>query len=342
VGLFNKAKALANEAVNAGKRVSEVVVDHVETLGERDDRVGLLVEKGMVGLKKGQKLAEEKLDAAGEHRVGKSTGDAVRKIGKIVSEIPVLSAAVDAIRISNCVDILVAGLKKDPTNVYANLWLAESLLKSSEDIRRYQMVRGVFEPSSLLIAGAAKQASKFGSEGLPGQEKLLRRAWILASRELKLRARDANCLDVLARVYLAKSDIEKANELSKAAVMADPRNAIARITLSRALVAAGDLEKSIEWARSAVRAGSTLGYAIEARVAQEFKADDGGSTAASRMRDYENLVEMIQRADRVAYHGLVRDPAEVIRATKDEQISKAGALWNRAKETVRGDGHNNG
>lgn len=342
MGLFDKAKALANEAVNAGKRVSEVVVDHVEALGERDERVGLVLDKGKAGLKKGEQFAESKLEAAGEHKVGKSTGSAVRKLGKIVSEIPVLSAAVDAIRISNCVDILIEGLKKSPANMHANLWLAESMIKSSEDVRRYQMVRGVFEPSSLLIAGAAKQASMLGNEGLPSHEKLLRRAWMLASKELRVKARNADCLDVLARIYLAKNDIKKANVLSSVAVMADPRNAVARITLSRALLASGDLEKSIEWAKSAVRAGSTLGHAIEARVAQESRALDDDSTALSRMKDYEVLVDKIQRADRVAYHGAFRDPNEVYRATKEEQLAKAGKLWNRAKKSIDRAGHSNG
>lgn len=342
MGLFDKAKALANEAVSATKRVADVVVDHVETVGEKNDSIGMLLEKGKSGVAKGRKISEGTLESASEHEAGRLAGSAVRKIGSLISDIPILSAAVDGIRATNCVDLLVENLKLKPSDKYANLWLAEGILKTAEDIEKYQMLRGAFEPSSLLLVAAAKQVSGFGKDKLPSHERLLRRAWLIASKELKAHPRNCGSLDVLARVQLAKGNAAAAIELGSAAVVADPKYAVARITLSRALLASKQTEKALRWARSSVECGSTLGFAIEARASQELEMKSAASTIADRMREYEGLMSRVKRADRVTYHGAYRDSTEILRALREEQFDKAKELWAKAKDSVRAAGKSDG
>lgn len=342
VGLFDKAKALANEAVNASKRVADVVVDHVESVGERNDRVEKLIEKSKTGVAKGRRATEHAIESASEHEAGRMAGSAVRKIGSVISDVPILSAAIDGIRSANCVDLLAQTLKSNPNDKYANLWLAEGILKSSEDVKRYQVLRGAFEPSSLLLVAAAKQVSEFGRGELPSHEKLLRRAWLIASRELKARPRSTDALDVLARVQLAKGKETHAAEIASAAVVADPNNPITRITLSRALLASGETEKAILWARSSIECGSSLGYAIEARARQELSVNSQDSTVATRVKEYELLMAKIKRADRIAYHGAYRDSAEILKALREEQFDKTKELWSRAKKTISKPGEKHG
>mgnify|MGYP003893594097 FL=1 len=43
MGFLDKAKALANEAADAGKRVANVVSEHVDEAAQRDDRIGKFV-----------------------------------------------------------------------------------------------------------------------------------------------------------------------------------------------------------------------------------------------------------------------------------------------------------
>ena len=39
MGFLDKAKALANEAVDAGKRAADVVVEHVDEASKKDDKI---------------------------------------------------------------------------------------------------------------------------------------------------------------------------------------------------------------------------------------------------------------------------------------------------------------
>ena len=331
MGFLDKAKALANEAADAGKRVADVVSEHVDEVAQKDDRVGRIVSGTKAAASTGKEKIQTKSDELSETVSGKRVGGAVRKVGQVVGGLPILSAVVDAIRAKNCVDLLLLRLKQEPQNPYTNLWLAESLIKTSQDMSKYQYVKGTIDPSSFFIAGAMKKTAEIGKDSIPTDEKLLRSAWILAIKNLKKSPRNSEALDVLARVYLAKGDRHRAIATAKAAVLADHRNPIARVTLGRALLADRKFTQAHDVGVSAVRAGSTLGYLISAEASQLESRDGNKVHVSDRVKAYEKLVANVTPVDRILYSGAYREPDEIARATKTSQTEKIGKTWTTAK-----------
>ena len=331
MGFLDKAKALANEAADAGKRVANVVSEHVDEAAQRDDRIGKFVSGTKAAASSGMEKIQTKSDEVSETESGQKAGNAVRKVGQVISSLPVLSVPVDAIRAKNCVDLLVLRFQQDPQNPYTNLWLAESLIKTSQDMTKYQYAKGAIDPSSFFIGGAMRKTAELGKDSIPTDEKLLRHAWILASRNLKKSPRNSGALDVLARVYLAKGDRRRAIATAKAAVLADQRNPVARITLGRALLAEKRFTQARKVGASAVRAGSTLGYLISAEASQLESREGDQVNVSDRVKAYEKEVANITSADRILYSGAFREPDEIVQATKRSQTEKVGKTWTTAK-----------
>ena len=331
MGFLDKAKALANEAADAGKRVANVVSDQVDDLASKDDRVGKLVKQTKDATKHGIEVAQQKSEDLAGTTSGHKAGRAIRKIGQIANDLPVLSAAADAIKSKNCVDLLLEKYQTDPRNAYFNLWLAESLIKTSQDMNKYRYAKGAIDPSSFLIAGAMQHTAQFGKDSLPTSEKLLRHAWSLSSSSLKANLRSSSSFDVLARVYLAKGDIERATSTAKASVLADPKNPIARLTLGRALLAQSNFEDAQRAGVAAATAGSTLGYLIVAEAVQLQSRDGNLVSLSVRVKRYEESAARVSPHDRELYHGAFRDSMEVIQATKERQSEKVGSTLTNAK-----------
>jgi hypothetical protein len=331
MGFLDKAKALANEAADAGKRVANVVSEHVDEASKKDDRIGRLVSGTKAAASSGIEKIQTKSDEVSETESGRMAGSAVRKVGQIISGLPILSAVIDAVRAKNCVDLLLLRLQQEPHNPYTNLWLAESLIKTSQDMTKYRYAKGMIDPSSFFIGGAMTKTAEIGKDSISTDEKLLRHAWILAIRNLKKSPRDSGALDVLARVYLAKGDRRRAIATAKAAVLADQRNPIARITLGRALLADREFTQARDAGVSAVRAGSTLGYLISAEATQLESRDGNKVHVSERVKAYEEQVANVTSADRILYSGAYREPDEIVQATKTSQTEKVGKTWTTAK-----------
>ena len=331
MGFLDKAKALANEAADAGKRVADVVSEHVDEVAQKDDRVGRIVSGTKAAASTGKEKIQTKSDELSETVSGKRVGGAVRKVGQVVGGLPILSAVVDAIRAKNCVDLLLLRLKQEPQNPYTNLWLAESLIKTSQDMTKYRYAKGAIDPSSFFIGGAMKKTAEMGKDSIPTDEKLLRHAWILASRNLKKSPRNSGALDVLARVYLAKGDRRRAITTAKAAVLADQRNPVARITLGRALLADKRFNQARKVGISAVQAGSTFGYLISAEASQLESRDENKVNVSDRIKAYEKEVANVTSADRILYIGAHRELDEIVQAMKKSQTEKVGKTWTTAK-----------
>jgi hypothetical protein len=104
MGFLDKAKALANEAADAGKRVANVVSEHVDEASKKDDRIGRLVSGTKAAASSGIEKIQTKSDEVSETESGRMAGSAVRKVGQIISGLPILSAVIDAVRAKNCVD----------------------------------------------------------------------------------------------------------------------------------------------------------------------------------------------------------------------------------------------
>ena len=72
MGFLDKAKALANEAADAGKRVANVVSDHVDNLASEDGRVGKLVNQTKDVTKHGIEVAQKKSEDLAQTNSGQT------------------------------------------------------------------------------------------------------------------------------------------------------------------------------------------------------------------------------------------------------------------------------
>jgi len=332
MGFLDKAKALANEAVDAGKRAADVVVEHVEEASKKDDKISKALSKSWNLTEKGIEVAQDNIELLSENSTGQSAGRVVRKAGAAVGTLPLVSAAIDSIKAKNCVDILLANLKTNPKSARANLWLAESLIKTAQDMTKYHRAKGIIDPSSFLIAGTIKKTAEFGSNKKAPHERLLIHAWTLATKDLKKNPRDSEALDILARIYLAKGDLPRAIRTSKIAILAAPSSATARVTLSRALLASGELASARRAGNSAFSAGSTVGLIIAAEATQLELRDENKVPLNERIKTYEDCVRGVTNEDRAKYNGAFRTTKEIAVATKNSQIEKTKQTWDKAKK----------
>jgi len=331
MGFLDKAKAIANEAKDAGKRVVDVVGEHIQETSSRDDNVGKIVQRTQELSQRGIEVAQDKAEQISQHSSGQKAGRAVRKVGSVINNLPLLSAAADSIRAKNCIDLLIENLRNHPDNAYANLWLAEGLIKTSQDLKKYRYVKGVIDPSSFLIAGALQTTAEFGTSQRKTDEKLLIRAWSLAISELKDNPRSSSALDVLSRVYLAKGDLKRSMSTAKCAILANSKDPLPRITFSRALLASGRLADAQKIALGATHLGSSVGFLIAAE-AEQLEARDGNKIELTeRVRRYEELVQRVTIEDRKKYNGAFREAREIASATKDLQVDKTNKALSTAK-----------
>lgn len=335
MGFFEKAKAIVNEVADAGTRAVEAVSEQVNEASAKNDRIGKIVKTAHEKTKQSIEVAREKTDEVSEHAAGKSAGKIVRKAGEIAGNLPVLSAAMDVAQAKNCVDILIVGFKEKPSDPYSCIWLAESLKKTSEEMDKYRYVKNALDPTSLVAGKILQKTAEFGKESLPLEEKVLRRAWQLAMRQMHLNPRNSSALDVLARVYLAKDDMDAAVSTAKAAVIADKKNPVARVTLSRALLEKKKYDEAYLMGMSAAKVGSSVGllYAAEAKQLGSRESDE--ASLKERLNNYEETVGLVTEEDLRFYKGAYRTSGEVSKIVRSRQSKKVSDVISTGKRWTR-------
>lgn len=335
MGFFEKAKALANEVADVGNRAVKAVTEQVNEVSEKNEQVGKIVKIAHEKTKQSIEIAIEKTDEVSEHAAGKSAGKIVRKVGEVAGNLPILSAAMDIVQAKNCVDILVRGVREKPSDPYSCIWLAESLKKTSEEMNKYRYVRNVMDPTSVAVGKILQKTAEFGKESLPLEEKVLRRAWQLAMKQIHLNPRNSSALDILARVYLAKDNKDGAVATAKAAVLADKKNPVARVTLSRALLEKEKYDEAFSMGMSAVKVGSTVGFLYAAEAKQLGSKESDEASLKERLNNYEDTANQVTEDDLRLYRGAYRTSGEVSKIVKSRQSKKVSDAINTGKRWTR-------
>ena len=335
MGFFEKAKAIANEVADVSARAIEAVSEQVNEVSAKNDRIGKIVKTTHEKTKQSIETVSEKTVEVSEHAVGKSAGKIVRRVGEVAGNLPVLSAAMDIAQAKNCVDILVKGVRERPSDPYSSIWLAESLKKTSEEMDKYRYIKNAFDPTSVVVGKILQKTAEFGKESLPLEEKVLRRAWQLAMKQIRLNPRNSSALDILARVYLAKDDADSAVATAKAAVLADKKNAVARVTLSRALLEKEKYDEAFLMGMSAVKVGSTVGFLYAAEAKQLGSRESDEASLKERLNNYEDTADQVTEDDLKFYRGAYRSSGEVSKVVRSRQRKKVSDALNTGKRWTR-------
>lgn len=335
MGLIGKAKALASELTVRGRSASEVAATKLNQTSSRSEVLGKAVTDSRAVVSRSKSRIDKGLEQVASSASGRKAGKMVRGAGKITAQLPILSAGADSIRAHHGVDYLLGRLQVEPNNPHVNLWLAESLIRSSEDLRRFRIAKGIADPTSLFVAAATRKVSEFGRDQGATEIRLLKRAWKLAGIELATQPRNAEMLDVLARVCLSMGQSARALDISRLAVTADPRLPNPRITAARSLLADGNHREAARWAESAVMKGSTVGFLYLADSSQVLSIEDGTSDLKSRVAKYEQMLQKVKPSDRMNYFGFNRDIKESVAVVKKGQMEKGANTVRKAQRWGR-------
>jgi hypothetical protein len=328
MGLVNKAKALASEITVRGRRASGVASTKLNQTTSSTDFLGRAIDDSRALVSRGKSRIDQGLEQIASSESGRKAGEILREVGSFSAQLPVLSAGADSIRAHHGVDLLLGRLQVEPNNPHINLWLAESLIRSANDLRRLRIAKGISDPASLFVSVATRKVSEFGRDQDATEIRLLKRAWKLAGTEMSADPRNAEMLDVLARVCLSMEQPERALNILRVAVMADPRRPNPRITVARSFMTMGSFREAAHWAESAVIRGSTVGLIYLAESSQILSNEDRTSDLKSRVAAYEQMLQEVKPSDRVDYFGFNRDIRESMAIVKKRQ-------WEKGASTVR-------
>ena len=273
----------------------------------------------------GAAAAEARLDQFGSTSAGKKVSSATRAFGKLASKVPVLSATVDSVSVSNGVDVLKAAVKDAPRDPVAKVQLALALHRTARDMGQVRLAKALVNPASMITRVAIQKSAALGAEDrMPLDEKLLRAAFKQAAQIRTHRPTDGGNLHVLARIYLIQGMHDQARQIGRLALAASaPHPGDVYVTLAEVEREAGNIAGADQYANLAIKHGSTLGYAVLADLA----LDTPGSTA-ERSRAYEQLAVHVAVADEVRYYGVPLNPnrADVLKRVARIHQDKARYL----------------
>jgi len=262
-----------------------------------------------------------------------AVGDLTRRGRRRVGGLPGITAAADAIAARHCVDLLAKGLEQDPHDPQRLLWLAEALLRTRRDMRRWTRLRTVVDPSSLLVRTALTQASRLGDEtGDDPAVRLLKNAVSRARPALP----EPTAAHVLARVYLQRGRPQDALRLARfAGSKAPAQRPDALITAALAFVALKQRDDAVRLAERAVEQGNSLGYAVLAPL-HATNRSRLSRDPAQHAKQWKQLLGQVGIEDRVRYHGAARTRAEVALAVRSAQWRKLNTTLSDALEAPVG------
>jgi len=326
---MDRLRAAAKEATERGRVGLDATLAGVRAV-DRDGRAEALARaaaaRHAAAAGAGQARRVRVLEWVGGTTAGAAIGHGVRTVGRHSQRIPLLSVPADLCAERNGIATLVAGVRADPRNPLAHLWLGEALLTMQRDVRLLDLARTALNPQGALLREALKAAAALGQPSPDPALQVLGGAEQLAARRLQTNPRDAVALHVIARVRLATGRPEDALHPAKLAVAAGgAEQAQALVTLARVYLTLGRGASAANVARTAVDAGCSLGWQMLAELLYRAGAADD-DTGLPRHREYVTLLSRVEDADRRAYHGVHRNAAEAARAVLDTHVGRARAF----------------
>lgn len=324
-----EAKARGKDGVEAARRRAQ----------EANPEAYRRSEKVIRGSLEQQKALQDKLNegyrAAGETTVGSATGGAVRRVGSVARQLPLLSAAADVMQEKNNVRVLAEQAAANPNDPLVHLWLGEAMVTMARDQLVFDAVRTAVNPMTAVVRESARALGGLGAGVNPVQH-VLGRAHALSVLRLRTNKRDDVALHVVARVALAKNRPEEAVTPAKLAATASSGTdrGFAFATLSRAFLGIGDDTLARRAATAAVAAGCTLGWDTLAELL--YRADEVVEEQAdrSRYRQYVDTRSKVSSEDRRRYAGNNRDSSDVARSVLKLQGDKVKNGASQVKSGV--------
>lgn len=346
MGSLRTAQVIALEARERSRDVGRSLGTTVDRRFGEDPRLRAAAERYQ-GLRsetsdRTRKVAERTragLERANDTAAARKVGDASRRVGREVRNLPVLSLANDAIAKRHGVHLLARSFTHDPTDPERNLWLAEALDRAARDRRLYANAKALVDPSSIVTRAGFQVTAGLGTERqLSTEEQLLTRANALAAARVQADPRDADALHVLARVQLARGDAEKCVRFAKLAAQADPsRSGRALVTLARGYEAQGRYAVASHAAGLALQQGCTLAYEVLADLEPRREDEDGSGRLKSsrdRIARAVRLRDRVEDEDRRSYWGVSVSGGTLARDVASAQWDKTKSTTQRLRRTV--------
>lgn len=139
-------------------------------------------------------------ESVGQTRGGARAGDGARKVAGFLAEFPVLNATSDAVRLQNCVDLLAADVRNEPTPLRV-VQLAEAIENTRRDLVLTRFARVVSSPAGVATAAGVRAITALGGDsGPPLVERLIRHTHrLVVGKRQPVEFED---LLALARAYL--------------------------------------------------------------------------------------------------------------------------------------------
>ncbi len=255
------------------------------------------------------------------------TVDAIQRTQAVVAKVPGITAGADAVKAKYGLGELAQQVNERPTDPWPYLWLAEALQAAARSRKVIKAGRTVFEPSTLLTSSAIAATNRVSrGDDRPLEERLLRKAYLLAVRTQLADPVNAEAIHVIGRVYAARGmSAEAMSSLSLARIATTDADASVLVSAGFVALSAGDTGEARRLARAAVTAGHSMGWEILAGVTSH---EASGSLkerheAASKAADFSTRV---RTADIRAYRGVHTSIRDAIRDAGESQKQKATSL----------------
>ena len=334
MGLFDKLKASTIEASKIAKKYINEATEYTEKKYEKEEwytNAKEIVKKTKVLVNETALISHEIIEEISNTEVGKYVGSGTRKLGAVVSKIPVLSLASDIIKSKNGINELYELIKEDHYKAEYYIWLAEAMKRVEVDRKIYTGFRTIINPSSLIVRETIKSSMSMGLEKTDVSDvRILKNAYCLSVVELRKNPKNANNLHVLARVYLLTGHIKESIKFCKLAILADSNNKLPFITLSRAYLINGQYLDSKKAATIAI--SNKLNYAYE--ILAKLLLIDESQGATDKIEKYSSLRDKISLNDKKIYLGYAINEDSIIENIGKEQITKFNNIISKTKEYI--------
>jgi hypothetical protein len=263
------------------------------------------------------------LNRVGGTSGGAALGNAVRRLGGEYSRLPLISLASDVAKGKNSVMKLTESVRANPSDLSANLWLAEALKALERDMGLYTLARTVSSPHSVVTRQLVKGAAALGAASSESpSDRMLRRTYALASVRLRHSGYDAEALHVIARIYLTRGQPDVAVKPAKLA-LAQPDTVVRPLiltTLARTYMVLGHAESARRAAELAIDAGCTVGFQVLADL-EYYNPGPEWNRKLARKR-FVDYTDRVTRYDALSYYGTYRSPWTMARFVMVDQLGK--------------------
>lgn len=334
MGLFNKLMASSIEASKLAKKYINEAADYTEKRYEKEEwytNAKEIVKKTKVLVSETSQISREAIKEISNTEVGKHIGNGTRKLGAVVSQIPVVTLPSDIIKSKNGINELYALIKANPYKAEYYIWLAEAMKRVEVDRKVYTGFRTIIHPTSLLVRKTIRSSMSMGLEKTDVfAVRILKNAYYLSVVDLRKNPKSDNNLHVLARVYLLTGHIKQCIKFCKLAIIANPNNKLPFITLARAYLISGQYLNCKKAANIAI--SNKLNYAYE--ILAKLLLVEETQNENNKIVLYSSLKDRVCLKDTKIYLGCAINGDNFFENIGKEQVSKFNNIIDKTRKII--------